>query len=83
MNKSPPLIKTIFPISESLTPKLYITPPTVVNVFMFPFRNSDKVLKNVITENPIPGGPVVPVTPCVPAGPVAPLPVIPVGPISP
>jgi hypothetical protein len=33
----------------------------LVNAVISPFKNSDKVLKNPATTNPIPGEPVVPV----------------------
>jgi hypothetical protein len=83
INKSPPLIKIIFPISVSFSPKRDSFPPEMVNVVISPFKNSVKLSKTATTVNPVPGGPVIPVLPFGPVTPVAPRPVFPVGPISP
>jgi hypothetical protein len=83
MNKSPPLINTILPISLERLPRPAKCPPGEVKSVILPFKNSFSVLKNPATENPAPGGPVLPVFPLAPVDPVAPLPVEPVDPIAP
>jgi hypothetical protein len=83
MNKSPPLINTILPISVEELPNPANLPPVEVKFVISPFKNSANVLKNPATENPAPGGPVLPVFPLSPVEPLGPLPVGPVFPIAP
>jgi hypothetical protein len=84
MNRSPPRINTILPISVFKSPSLDKIPSGgEVKSSIFPFKNSDKVLKKPATTKPIPGEPVIPVAPYGPVTPVIPLPVGPVPPIYP
>jgi hypothetical protein len=85
MNKSPPRISTILPMSLVFTPRFlnFELVALFVSDVAFPFKNSPNVSKNATTWNPCPAGPVVPVSPVGPRSPVIPLPVGPVLPIGP
>ena len=86
MNKSPPRISTILPISASgFIPRFLKIAPLTSSVISvkFPPKKLPRFSKNAATLKPVPAGPVMPVTPVAPLGPVAPLPVGPEGPLSP
>jgi hypothetical protein len=82
INKSPPRMSTILPISSLLTPRFlsFALEATPVNAVPSPFKKSLSVSKNPTTRNPCPAGPVEPVSPVGPGEPVIPLPVEPVAP---
>ena len=66
MNKFPPRINTILPTSTVPTSPRPANLPGgsfFVNSVISPSKNSDSVLKNPATTNPVPGEPVIPVGP--------------------